>query len=87
MGSWGLPPPPLFKRRRHDRETWMTYIYTYVGLGHFLGVQNFKFQYFGGFSEKSEYFLGYEDCVDIFWGNHKTGLYLEVISMHFTVFS
>ena len=24
--------------------------------------------------------------MDIFWGHHKIGLYLEVISMHFRVF-
>ena len=29
----------------------------------------------------------FEDFVDIFWGNHKIGLYLGVISMHFRVFS
>ena len=28
-----------------------------------------------------------EDFVDIFWGHHKIGLYLEVISLHFRVFS
>ena len=32
-------------------------------------------------------FLSYEDFVDIFWGNHKTGLVLGVISMHFMVFT
>ena len=31
--------------------------------------------------------MGYENFVDIFWGHHKIGLYLEVISMHFKVFS
>ena len=31
--------------------------------------------------------LEYEDFVDIFWGHHKIGLYLDVISMHFRVFS
>ena len=30
----------------------------------FLGVQNLEFQYFGLF-QKNEYFLGYEDFVDI----------------------
>ena len=29
--------------------------------------------------------MGYEDFVDIFLGNHKIGLYLGVISMHFRV--
>ena len=36
-------------------------------LGSFLGVQNFEFQYFWGFSEKI-IFLGYENFVDIFLG-------------------
>ena len=27
-------------------------------------------------------FWGYENFVDIFWGHHKIGLYLGVISMH-----
>ena len=61
-----------------------------VGLGFFFlggGGQNFEFQYFWGVSENYIYFLGYEDFVDIFWGHHKIGLYLEVISMHFRVFS
>ena len=31
--------------------------------------------------------FGYEVFVDIFWGHHKIGLYLRVISMHFRVFS
>ena len=39
-----------------------------------------------GFSEKILFF-GYEDFVDIFWRQHKIGLYLVVISMHFKVFS
>ena len=44
------------------------YFHTYVGSGHFWGVQNIKFQYFGGF-QKKEYSLGYEDFVDFFfWG-------------------
>ena len=46
-----------------------TLIFSYKGtLGSFWGVQNFEFQYFGGF-QKYEYFLGYEDFVDIFWGS------------------
>ena len=44
-------------------------------LGAFLGVQNFEFQLFLCF-QKNEYFWGYEDFVDIFWGHHKIGLYL-----------
>ena len=33
-----------------------------------------NFKSFGGF-QKTEYFWGYEDFVDIFWGHHKIGLY------------
>ena len=43
--------------------------------------------FLGGF-QKTEYFWGYEDFMDIFWGHHnKIGLYLEVISMHLRVLS
>ena len=53
-----------------------TLIFSYIRrLGSFFGVQTF------------EYFLGYEDFVDIFGSHHKIGLYLGVISMHFSVFS
>ena len=47
---------------------------TYVGSGHFL-VQNFEFHYlfifffWGGGVQRNEYFFGYEDFVDIFWGS------------------
>ena len=47
----------------------------------FLGFKILNFIIFGGF-QKNEYFLRYEDFVDIFWGHHKIGLYLGVISMH-----
>ena len=30
---------------------------------------------------KNEYFLGYDEIADIFLGNHKTGLFLGVISI------
>ena len=56
-------------------------------LGLFFWVQNFEFQYFWGFSKKNKIFLGYEVSVNIFWGHHKIGLYVGVISMHFRVFS
>ena len=40
-------------------------IFSYIHrLGPFLGVQDFEFQYFGGF-QKNEYFLRYDDFVDI----------------------
>ena len=45
-----------------------------------------NFNILGGF-QKTEYFGGYEDFVDFLGGHHKIGLYLEVISMHFRVFS
>ena len=32
------------------------------------GGQNFEYQYFGGF-QKTEYFLGYEDFMDILGGS------------------
>ena len=51
----------------------------------FFGIQNSEFQYFLGF-EKKEYFLGYEDFVDIFWGLSQNWASLRVISMHFRVF-
>ena len=64
-----------------------TLIFSYIRrLGSFFWVQNFEFQYFFGFSEKLIFFFWYEDFVDIFWGHHKIGLYLDVISMHFRVF-
>ena len=46
----------------------------------FFGVQNFDFFWGGGGG-------GLDDLVDIFWGHHTIELYLEVISMHFRVFS
>ena len=53
----------------------------------FMGSKILISIFLGGF-QKTEYFLRYEDFVDIFGGYHKIGLlYLEVISMHFTVFS
>ena len=55
-------------------------------LGPFLGVQNLKFQKKKLGFKKNEYFFWCEDFVDSFWGNHKTGLVLGVISMHFISF-
>ena len=59
--------------------------YTSKGSDHFLGFKILIFNILGGF-QKNEYFLGYEDFVDIFGGHHKTGLVLGVTSMHFRVF-
>ena len=59
-------------------------------LGLFFLVQNFEFQYFLGFSKKIIFFGGgggMKIMWIFFWGHHKIGLYLGVISMHFRVFS
>ena len=60
--------------------------HTYVGSVHFFGLKILNFDILWGFL-KYKYFFGYENFVDIFWGLHKIGLYLEVISVHFKVFS
>ena len=46
----------------------------------FLGFKILNFNIFGGF-QKPEWDM------KIFWGHHKIGLYLQVIRMHFRVFS
>ena len=62
-----------------------TLIFSYIRrLGPFLGFKILNFNIFWGF-QKKKFFLGYEDFVDIFWGHHKIGLYLGVISMYFRV--
>ena len=51
-----------------------TRIFSHVRrLGPFLGFKILNFNIFGGF-QKNEYFLGYDDFVDIFGGHHKIGL-------------
>ena len=46
-----------------------TLIFSYIRrLGSFLGVQNLEIQYFWGF-QKNEYYLGYEDFIDILLGS------------------
>ena len=65
----------------------ITLIFSYTRrLRPFLGVQKFNFSMFWGF-QRNEYFLGYEDFVNILGVYHIIGLYLRVISMHFRVFS
>ena len=62
------------------------YFHTYVGSGHFWGFKILNFNSFLGF-QKNEYFLGYEEFVDTFFGSsEKIGLYFGVISMHFSFF-
>ena len=84
------PVDDIFVYEKFERQMYRSQggimLFSYIRrLVSFFGVQNFEFQYFWGFS-KNEYFLGYEDFVDIFWGHYKIGLYLGVISMHFRVF-
>ena len=58
--------------------------HTYVGSGYFLGFKILNFNIFLSF-QKNEYFGGYEDFVDIFWGSSQNWASLRVISMHFRV--
>ena len=44
------------------------YFHTYVNSGHFFGFKILNFIIFWVF-QKNEYFLGYENCVDIFGGS------------------
>ena len=57
-----------------------------VGPGYFLGFKILNFNFLGGF-QKTEYFWVMKIVWIFFGGHHKIGLYLEVISMHFSVFS
>ena len=53
--------------------------HTYVGSGHhYFGFRISNLNTFWGF-QKNEYFLGFENFMDIFWGHHKIRLHLEVI--------
>ena len=44
-----------------------------------------NFNIFGGF-QKNEYFWGYENFTDIFWGHPKIEIVLGFISIYFRVF-
>ena len=48
----------------------LLYFHAYVGSGCFWGFKILNFNILGGF-QKTEYFWGYEDFVDIFGGHHK----------------
>ena len=63
-----------------------SYIFIHMLLESFFGFKILNSNIFGGF-QKKWIFVEYEDFVDIFWGYHKIGLYLGVISLHFRVFS
>ena len=60
-------------------------IFKYVGSGYFFGFKILNFNIFWGF-QKNEYFWGYEDFVDIFWGSSQNWASFRLISMHFRVF-
>ena len=63
----------------------LLYFHAFVGSGYFWGFKIFEFQYLGGGGggggQKTEYFWGYEDFVDIF------GVITKLDTMHFRVFS
>ena len=63
-----------------------TLIFPYIGSGHFFGFKFFILIFFGVF-RKINIFWGMKILWIFFWGHHKIGLYLGVISMHFRVFS
>ena len=48
----------------------------------FWGFKILNFNFLGDF-QKNEYFLGYENFVDIFWGSSRNWASLRVISMQF----
>ena len=54
-------------------------------LGLFFGVQNFEFQYFLGF-QKTEFFWGYEDFGDIFFGGGRSSQSWTIFRGHFYAF-
>ena len=52
-----------------------TLIFSHIRrLGLFFGVQNSEFPIFLWVFRKMNFFGGYEDFMDIFWGHHKIGL-------------
>ena len=65
-------PGPCFYLRGEGGGGGGTIIFSFIrGLAPFWGSKILNFNTFEGF-QKNEYFLGYEDFVDIFWGHHKT---------------
>ena len=68
----------------------LIFSYTYVGWGHYFGFE-FCISIFLGVFNKKKIGGGGGGGMKIlwifFWGHHKNGLYLGVISMHFRVFS
>ena len=65
-----------------------TLIFSYIRrLGSFFGGSKFWFSIFLGVFRKNNIFGGIKNLWIFFWGHHKIGLYLGVISIHFRVFS
>ena len=54
-------------------------------LGLFFWFKILNFNIFGGF-QKNEYFFGYEDFVDIFFGSSQSWASFRLITMHFRAF-
>ena len=68
----GRPRPLFLSARRGWRGGGGYYnIFIHTWARTILGFKILNFNTFEGF-QKNEYFLGYEDFVDIFWGHHKT---------------
>ena len=65
----GRPRPLFLSARRGGGGYYNIFIHTWART--ILGFKILNFNTFEGF-QKNEYFLGYEDFVDIFWGHHKT---------------
>ena len=85
----GAPPPPHPTQPQQGVSTGGgggTLIFSHIRrFGLFFGFKILNFNIFGGF-QKNEYFLGYEDFVDIFGGSSQNWASLRVISMLFRVF-
>ena len=61
-------------------------IFSYIRRLRGVGVKILNFDIFGGF-QKNDIIFGMKILWIFFFGHHKIGLYLGVISMHFRVFS
>ena len=64
----------------------LCYFHTYVGSDHFFGVKFLNFNIFGDF-QKNEYFLGYENFVDILLGSSQNWTSFRSYFYVFKVFS
>ena len=69
--GWYAATPTFPSARRGWRGGGYYNIFIHTWARTILGLKILNFNTFEGF-QKNEYFLGYEDFVDIFWGHHKT---------------